>query len=498
MSIPLHSKKGVLILTVTTLVSGLGFLMASAVTIALPIIQKALAADITNIQWIVNSYVLVLGSLILLSGALGDLFCAKRIFTIGIIAFTAGCALCGVSWNTLSLIGFRTVQGAGAALMVPGSLTVINRVFMQRERGRAIGIWAGISGGIAALGPFIGGVLADISWRWVFLALVPFGLISIIMAVLLIPHLPGREGARIDRLGAVLIFASLGALSYSFIMISERGLDPGILVWGIGGLIAVSAFVVQNRKTGNPLLPPDMFSRNVIIANIATFLLYFAFQGVFFLLAFRLQQLHGYSALEAGLALIPAIGLIALLTGPSGALTDRRGPRFQMSAGPFLVTAAIVWWVIFPEGDYPMDILPGVILLGAGMVLVIPPITKTALDVEEVYSGAASGLNNGASRVAGLFAVALAGSVLALVYTATLRQKLQIHDLSQNTVRHELSNADQLLSAPLPDTKEAELIIRLRQNAFEHGFFYSAILLGVASFSAGLVSFSGLSKQPDS
>ncbi|MFW5812696.1 MAG: MFS transporter [Fibrobacterota bacterium] len=497
MPVQLHSKTAILILSVTILVSGLGFLMASAVTIALPVIQSSLGIDITDIQWIVNAYVLMLGSLILLSGALGDLFCAKKVFTAGTAVFTLGCALCGFAWNAGSLIAFRAVQGAGAALMVPGSLTVINRTFRPEERGRAIGLWAGVSGGIASLGPFIGGVLANISWRWVFLSMVPLGIVSVVMAIPYIPHLPGRTDARIDWLGAFLIFGSLGALSYSLITISERGFDSGLLIWLLTGTALAVAFIFQTLRGQYPLLPPKMFNRNVITANVATFFQYFAFQGVFFLLAFRLQQLHGYSSLDAGLALVPATVLITLLTGFSGGITDRYGPKQQMCFGPLLVTGAVTWWFFFSGGGFLVNILPGMLLLGIGMVMVIPPITKTALEVKETYSGAASGLNNGASRVAGLFAIALSGSLLALVYTSTLQHELKMQQVPNDIITYELEHADQLLAAPLPEKGDRVMIRRLREDAFIRGFRSAAGLLGAASLSAALVALWGLSTKKD-
>ena len=469
--------------------------MASAVTIALPVIQYALGIGISQIQWIVNSYVLVLGSLILLSGALGDIFCAKRVFIIGVCIFTIGCVLCAISWSAGSLILFRALQGAGAALMVPGSLTVINRVFAQDERGRVIGLWAGISGGIAALGPFIGGVLADISWRWVFLALAPLGILSIFMAAFFIPDLPGRKDSRIDWVGSFLIFASLGSLSYSLILISENRFGAGLWGWGVAGAILLVLFLIQNARAKHPLLPPEMFNKNVSIANVTTFSLYFAFQGIFFLLSFRLQQLHGYSALSAGLALVPSMLLITLLTGYSGSLTDRHGPRLQMSIGSLLVTGAIGWWLFFVGDSYPMDILPGVLLLGTGMVLVIPPITKTALEVKEEFSGAASGLNNGASRIASLFAVALAGSVLAIIYNWTLSEQLGYLRVPSEVVAYEKAHSDLLLSAPLRRNEYTDLIKTAREYAFVKGFRYSAAVLGVASLCAALVSFYGFTSS---
>jgi MFS family permease len=341
-------------------------------------------------------------------------------------------------------------------------------------------------------------VLADISWRWVFLSILPFGLLSIVMAIVFIPHLPGRKNARIDWVGALLILVSLGALSFSFITVSERGFAPGVLGWGIVGCIALVGFLIQNARSSDPLVPPAMFDRAVVVANVVTFFLYFAFQGVFFLLAFRLQQLHGYSARASGLALLPAIVLIALFTGPSGALTDKSGPRLQMIVGPLLVTAACAWWFVFHQGRFVTDILPGVILLGLGMVAAIPPVTKTALAVADRYSGAASGLNNGASRIAALFAIALAGSLLARVYAGSLNAQLQHRRFSSRIVRHERAHADQLLSAPLPAFGPRDELLRLRANAFSTGFRAAVALLGAAALCAGLVSLFRLPPQSPS
>ncbi len=495
MTIELRSKQGALILSVAILVSGLGFLMSSAVTLALPTIQKNLGIGIANIQWIMNAYVLTLGSLILISGALGDIFGQKRVFAWGIFVFTAASILCAISWNTLSLAFFRAIQGIGAACMIPGSLAVLNRMFKKEQRGRVIGLWAGVSGGIAALGPLIGGFLADLSWRLVFAAMIPVGVLSLVMVIALLPRLPGSADTHIDWQGALLIMAGLGALSFAFISISERGFGWRMLAWSIGGLLATGLFIFRETRAPNPLVPPEMFNRNMTVANIATFFLYFSFQGALFLLSYRLQQLHGYSGRNAGLALVPAIALIALFTGPSGALTDRIGPRAQLSIGPVAVALASLWWLIRREGNNLTAILPGVLLLGAGMVLVIPSITKTALDVQQHHSGAASGLNNGASRIAGLFAVALAGSILALAYTASLERTLREQGFGTDVIRKEIRQSDQLLAAPLPEAQRQVMIVQLRRRAFVRGFRAAVAILGGAALLAGGVSYAGLRKE---
>ncbi len=494
----LKDKEGILILTSAILASGIGFLMSSSVNIALPTIQRVFAADVSAIQWIVNAYVLFLGGLILTSGALGDKFGIRRIYELGIGVFTLGALLCGLAWSIPSLLVARSIQGTGAAFMVPGSLAVIRRVFREDTQGKAIGLWAGISGAIAGLGPFIGGFLTGVSWRLLFFSVLPLGIAALAATRLWVPALRDEEAqnAGIDLPGTVLNIAGLFSLTFALIRIPERGMDllstAGLMI----GIIAVAGFIVtefhREKQGRSTLVRPSMFNRTVGAANLSTLFLYFAFQGVLFLLSLNLQQLQGFAPSTAGLLIMPATILIPFLSGPSGSATDKYGPAPQLRIGPALFTAGAAL-LLFGGKDagYLSSFLPGLLVLGLGMVTVIPAITRAALLVEDRFSGAASGVNNAAARIAGLFAVAAAGGILASSYRVGLAASLSDLSLSGETVEQVLGTAGRLLEAPLPDgvsETAREAIAQARQEAYAGAY---RLAMGVNIAAAGASALLG-------
>lgn len=461
--------------------------MNSAVTIALPSIQQSLEVGLEGVQWIVNAYALALGALILLSGSIGDLVGVGRVFAGGIGLFGLGSAACALAPNLGFLIAARAVQGLGAAFMVPGSLAIINTTFRAEERGSVIGLWAGVSGAIAALGPFVGGFLAGLSWRLVFVAMVPLAAGALVVALRTVPLGSGSRRVRPDVPGAVLVLVALGGLSLALIRAPQRGLGgPELLALGLA-VVSGIVFVVHNSRTPRPLVPRGMFSRRVVGANIATVLLYFSFQGILFLLSFSLQQERGLSPTLAGLGLLPATALIAVLSGPSGVVTDRRGPRLQMVVGPAGVAAAAVL-VAFGAAapGYLAGVLPGVVLLGLSMVTVIPAVTRSALDVPEEYSGAASGLNNAAARIAGLLAVAAVGSILAGAFAGELAGVLRRADVAEGLRESILSDSSQLLAMDVPPAVDP-LLHEAYILALRPAFLVCAGAAGVAALVSAVL-----------
>lgn len=482
-TVSINSARGKWILLSAILASGLGFLMGSAVNIALPTLQRVLATDIAGVQWIANSYLLALSTFILMSGSLADMVGIRVIFTAGIGVFTAGAALSGAVSGMGGLIVFRTLQGVGAALMVPSSLAVINSSFPKSERGRAVGLWAGVSGAIAALGPFVGGFLVETSWRLVFLGMVPLGVLTLTVALLYVPakreHRPAKT-RRLDWQGSALAVIALGALSYGLIRLPERGLGLPVIVTLSAGLAGTLGFVLWERRADSPLVPSDLFNATVTGANLATFALYFAFLGTLFLVTFHLQQLRGYPPMLAGVALLPPTLCIAGLAGPSGAVTDRKGPRLQTVAGPLAVAAGLaILLFVDREGSYAPLYLLALMLLGTGMAGVIPAVTSAALEVDTNRSGTASGVNNAVARVAGLLAVVAAGSILHGVFSARLRVGLQEIQLDQAAVSHLLAQAGDLLGAELPGSlteEQAQSVTGVMREAFVSGFRTAMVL----------------------
>ncbi|PVE07903.1 MFS transporter [Streptomyces scopuliridis] len=403
MDIRLSSAKGRWVILTTVLGSTMALLDSTVVNVALPHIGRSLNADLADLQWTVNAYMLTLAGLILLGGSLGDRYGRRRIFVIGIVWFACGSLLCGIAPNALVLIIARALQGVGGALLVPGSLAIIQSSFHPDDRARAVGVWSGLGGVGAAVGPFLGGWLVDgPGWRWVFLINVPLAALCVPVALRHVPETraPGHHG-RFDVLGAFLGAAALALITYALI---------GKAPWSgaVGVLIAV-AFVLVERRRADPMLPPSIFaSRQFTSVNVVTLCVYAAFGGFFFLAALQLQVVVGYSALGAGAALLPTTVLMLLLSARSGALAERIGPRLPLTVGPLLCAAGLLLMVRVGAGaSYLADVLPALVVLGMGMVTLVAPLTSTVLaSVDNARAGLASGINNAAARAAGLLAVA--------------------------------------------------------------------------------------------
>ena len=415
------------VLAATILGSSLAFIDGTVVSVALPSIARELHATGAQVQWVVESYALFLSALLLVGGSLGDHFGRRRVYALGIALFTIASVACGVARSTDWLILARSVQGIGAALLVPGSLAIISASFEPRERGRAIGTWSGFSGITAALGPLLGGWLVNHSWRWAFLLNVP---IAAIVLVLLgkVPESRNPSPRSLDWIGAFLVTVGLGGLVFGLIESSARGwTDPAILVPLAIGVLSLAGFVLFEGRTKSPMLPLGLFrSGDFAGANALTLFLYGALATVFFFLPLDLIQVQGYSPLEAGAALLPFIAIISLLSRWSGGLVERLGARRPLLIGPLIAGLGFLllgWPGI--GGGYARTFLPGIIVLGIGMALSIAPLTTTVMNaVTPEGAGIASGVNNAVSRAAGLLSIALLGIILANVFGAELQREV--------------------------------------------------------------------------
>jgi EmrB/QacA subfamily drug resistance transporter len=390
------------VLLATVLGSGVAFLDGSIVNVALPAIADDLDAGLGDLQWVVNSYLVTLSALVLLGGALGDRYGRRTVFLVGLALFTVASVLCGLAPGVGLLIGARAVQGMGAALLVPGSLAIIAAVFHPDDQARAVGAWSGLGGIAIAIGPFVGGWLIDsVSWRLAFFINVPMAL-GVVVAARHVPETRTAEARPLDVTGALLASIGLALATYGLI---ERS-------WPAGGtgLVALVAFFVVEARRRHPMLPLSMFrSRQFSGANATTLAVYGAMGGAFFLLAIELQIVLGYSALEAGSALLPVTLLMLALSARAGALATRIGPRLPMTLGPLGVAGGLLLWSGVDAGSgYVGAVLPGGIVFGLGLVLTVAPLTATimaAADAERL--GVASGINNAVARLAGLLAVAV-------------------------------------------------------------------------------------------
>jgi EmrB/QacA subfamily drug resistance transporter len=397
-------------LLATILGSALAGIDATVVNVALPDIGADLDADFTSLQWTVSAYALTLASFILLGGTLGDRFGRRRVFLVGVVWFAVASAACGLAVDVEMLIAARALQGVGAALLTPGSLSILQATFRSQDRARAIGAWSGLGGVATAIGPLLGGWLVDVaSWRWVFLINLPLAAVVVVVAVRHVPETrdASAEGTAVDWAGGLL--GALALAGVTFALIEAEG-GTGLVVPAlVVGLVGAVLFVLRERRARYPLLPFSVFgSAQFSATNAVTFLVYGGFGALFFLLVVHLQVVAGFGPVASGSALLPVTVIMLLLSSRSGALAARIGPRLQMSAGPVVCAAGMLLLArIGPDASYVVDVLPGMVVFGLGLAIMVAPLTSAALAAAPAeHAGLASGVNNAVARTGGLLAVA--------------------------------------------------------------------------------------------
>jgi EmrB/QacA subfamily drug resistance transporter len=483
--------------------SAIVFIDSTVVNVALPAIAEDLDAGLAAQQWVVEGYLLTLASLLLIGGSLSDLFGRRRVFALGAALFGITSLLCAVAPTSELLVAGRIVQGAAGALLVPSTLATIMVVFDEDERGRAIGTWTAWSGISTVIGPLAGGVLIDVaSWRWVFgLGLIPIA----VTLYLVLRELPAcadariSEHPRVDVPGAVLCGLGLAGPVFALITQPTHGWgDPLVLVPLIAGLVLLGLFLLQERRTPEPMMPLDLFRRhNFAVGNSSTLLIYGGLGAALFFLILFLQETAGYSALEAGSALLPLTVIMFFLSSRFGALADRVGPRLFMGVGPILGGAGLLLMIgVDADADYLTDILPGMILFGLGLAITVAPLTATVLgDADQRHAGVASGVNNAIARVAGLLAIAAVGAVVSAQFTSVVDDRLPAADRDPrlNTVVEDAkrqplgtSAADDAQPAQRPRVREA--VEDASVSALRVGIGVSGALV----VSGGLVSLAGI------
>lgn len=409
--VALDSAQGRWLLLATVLGSAVALLDATVINVALPAIGTNLGADFGGLQWTVNGYTLTLAAFILLGGALGDRYGRRKVFLVGVVWFGAASVLCGLAPNVELLVAARLLQGIGGALLTPGSLALIAASFRAEDRGRAIGSWSALGGLAAAVGPFVGGLLVELSWRLVFLINVPMCAAVVLISLRHVPESTDDEASNhLDLAGAVVGVLGLGALTFGLVAAGEQGASAAVLASCVTGLLGLAGFVGVERRSRAPMLPPGIFaSRQFTAANLVTFAVYAALGGVFFLLVVHLQVVGGFSPLAAGTSLLPVTAAMLVLSPRAGALAERIGPRLPMTLGPLLCAVGVLLLRrIGPGASYVADVLPAVAVFGIGLGTTVAPLTTAVLAAaDDRHAGVASGVNNAVARTAGLLAVAV-------------------------------------------------------------------------------------------
>jgi EmrB/QacA subfamily drug resistance transporter len=395
------------VIAAAALGSGIAFLDGTVVNVALKTIGEDLDASLAELQWITNGYLLSLSSLILLGGSLGDRFGRRRVFVIGTVWFAAASVLCGVAPNPETLIAARVLQGIGGALLTPASLAMIQGAFAHDDRAAAIGAWSGLTSVSGAIGPFLGGGLVDyVDWRWIFFINVPLAVVTVFVAVRWVPETRDPNAApHLDIAGAVLACAALAGTTYA--LIEWGGMSAWVAV--VVGVVAAGAFVVVEARQRMPMLPLGIFRDLTFSAsNVMTLIVYGALGAVSFFVTIQLQTVSGYGALAAGAAFVPTTVLLLLLASWGGRLGTRIGPRIPMTIGPLVMAVSVLLMLMIgPDVSFVRDVLPGVLVFGFGLALMIAPLTATVLAAApDEHAGVASGVNNAVARAGALLAVA--------------------------------------------------------------------------------------------
>ena len=496
---PAPSKR--LTLLACILGSSIVFLDGTVVNVALPTIRADLHSGLADQQWVVEAYLLTLGSLILLGGSLGDLLGRRRVFGVGVAAFGVCSLLCAVAPSSAFLIASRALQGIAGALLVPSTLALIMDTFDEDERGAAIGAWTAWTAIATVIGPLGGGALIGVaSWRWVFAINVAPVLATLWLLRFAPPGEP-EKGVAVDWFGALLAALGLAGPVFALIEQPSHGFGaPIVIVPLLGGVVLLAGFVLWERRHHDPMLPLALFrSRNFAVGNVATLALYAGLSAATFLLALFLQETAGYSALEAGLALLPITVLMFTLSRRFGALADRLGPRPLMGVGPIVAGAGLLLLLrVDASGSYVTDVLPGLLVFGLGLTATVAPLTATVLGgADPHHSGVASGVNNAIARVAGLLTIAVVGAVCAAQFSSEIDRRLPVSSLHGPT-RHAIAQAKRRTlvtdASGVPAAERARVRAAL-ESASERAFRVGIGISGGLAIAGGLISLAGIERR---
>jgi len=503
--VPCRPEARVWILVATILGSSMAFIDSTVVNVALPAVQATFRATVVDVQWVVESYGLFLGALILVGGSLGDRLGRRLMFVAGAAIFAVASAGCGGAWNIHQFLVARSIQGVGAALLVPGSLAIISSSFDGKDRGQAIGTWSGFTAITTAIGPVLGGWLIEhASWRWVFFINLPLAAAVIAISAWWIPESRSAGAGRVDWLGAFLATVGLGGLVNGFIESVNLGWRNPLVFGSLTvGCASLGAFAFVEANFASPMLPLSLFkSRSFSGANLLTLFLYAAIGILFFLFPLNLIQVQEYSATAAGAAVLPLILLMFFLSRWSGGLVARYGPRGPLMIGPLFVAIAFVLFAVPSVGDsYWKAFFPAVVVLGYGMAVTVAPLTVVVMSsVNQDRAGTASGVNNAVARVASVLAIAVLGIVMVSAFGIRLNHGLAHLSLPPGVLQglqaDEIRLADLQPPAGLNPTTSAAVKESIGQ-AFVFGFRIVMLICAGLALASAVVACLVIPKNDD-
>jgi EmrB/QacA subfamily drug resistance transporter len=458
--------------------------------------SSSLHATMTDVQWVVESYGLLLSALILVGGALGDSLGRRKMFLLGVVIFGAASAGCGLSANVRTLVIWRALQGLSAAFLVPGSLAIISASFDEKSRGRAIGTWSGFTAITMALGPVLGGWLIEhASWHWIFFINLPLAVAVALITLWHVPESRNPNALQVDWLGAAATTFGLAALVYGFLESAADGWTPRVVGTLISGVLLVVLLVPIEKRVSAPMVPLDLFrSSSFSGANLLTLFLYAALGAFFFLFPMNLIQMQKYSATEAGAASLPTIFLVFFLSRWSGGLVARYGAKAPLVIGPLIVAAGFAFFAVRPvSGSYWSGPFPGYLVLGFGLAISVAPLTTVALSaVEQDRAGTASGINNAVARVAGVLAIAVLGVMMIAAFRSSMRASISNLHLDSAVVHDVESNVARLGAIDLPTHLDPQTAGKVRDattDAFLFGFRITMLICAVLAVASAAVAW---------
>ncbi len=479
----------------TIVASSMVFIDGSVVNIALPVIQVDLHATVGQAQWVIQAYALFLSALILVGGSLGDHYGRRLMFLAGLIGFAIASVLCGISHNISELIAARGLQGIASALLTPGSLSLLTVSFDERGRGKAIGAWSSFTAITAAIGPALGGwIVQHASWRWIFFINIPLAIVVLAVTLRWVGESHDREKVHhIDWLGAALATAGLGGIVYGLIAESETGWRDAVVIGSLAvGTIALVAFLVVEARTRSPMMPLSLFrSRNFAGTNLLTFLLYAALGGMLFFLPFNLIQVQHYSPTAAGLAFLPFVLLLFVLSPWAGGLVRSVGPKLPLVVGPLLAGAGFVGFALLSiGGSYWTTFFPFTVLLGLGMAITVAPLTTTVMgSVDEDHVGVASGVNNAVARTGGLIAIAVLNVLVVSAFNRALDERVAALALPASVSRALAAERPKLAAAQPPaaaSTAQRAALQRAIADSYVAAFRLAMLVAAALAFASAL------------